>query len=181
MDISSHRQILFPTTLTSKNVQPVLDNISHLAKENNDPITLLFRNALGGEVCPGLLLYDVIRATHVPIIGIVRRNVSSIASIVLQGCDYRHMAKGSTMMIHSVVASIELPLQLKENTEELTIPVGSVLRKLGESLERAHDLIDIVHSHSSLPKETIVAMLNATTYLSAEEALRVGLIDEVVL
>lgn len=72
----------------------------------------------GGSVTAGLDIYDIIRHSKIPVIGIVFRHANSIATVILQGCKVRKALKHADMLIHNIKVSNEEWHKFEEDLEE---------------------------------------------------------------
>jgi len=126
-----------------------------------EPITLLINNQ-GGDDSHGLGIYDMIQAMDCEVNGYVWGNCQSMAVWVLQACDKRFMSKYSTMMIHHGEGSKDY---WTKHQDEVCAKI--LLDKIQEK--------NPTFSRAKLEK-----MLDVDTFLNAQQALHLGLIDEVI-
>ena len=153
-----------------------LDNLGKqmliLESVDNDPITIYMRND-GGDVGAGFAIYDLLASSpcHITIIGL--DNCSSMGSIIMQAADTRKLLPNAYMMIHE--GEVSYPPNSRLNIDNW--------RKLNEIQdEKCYEiyLSRITEANPSFTKKKLKAMLKCDTILSAEQALELGLIDEVV-
>ena len=135
------------------------------------PITVLI-HCEGGDVDAGLAIYDAIRSckstVHCEVLGIA----NSMAAWVLQAGSWRTMHRHSSLMIHDGEGSVG-------GTE----PVIESTRRFQKKQNRLCEEILLERIRQVQPGFTLRRlrkMLSTDTYLTAEEALALGLIDEIV-
>lgn len=133
--------------------------LSHIRPE--EPINLLI-NCEGGSVDHGLAIYDAIRNSpcdvHATVIGMAH----SMAAWVLQAADVRKITRSSSIMIHDGTGNKD------KWTKRQDIYCRDIL------LER------IRQKHPDFTLSRLQRALDVDTYLTASEALDLGLVDEVV-
>lgn len=136
-----------------------------------EPITITF-NSPGGSVIDGMALFDYIRflrglGHHITIIAL--GYAASMAGILLQAADNRVMAKGSWLLIHEVAFGAAGKIGEVED-----------MYRFGERLKDQAAQIFIERSGGKLDRETLDKnWTRKDWWLSAEEALELGLIDEI--
>lgn len=125
------------------------------------PINIIMNNQ-GGFVYHGLAIYDAIRnlPNHVTIS--VYGHCHSIGAWILQAADTRKMAKHASLMIHHGEGN-KTEFERKMDTKCMDILLAKIHEKKPEFTRKQLD-----------------KMLLKDTYLWAEEALELGLIDEVI-
>ena len=123
-------------------------------------------NTPGGEVFDGIAIYQALKNYVGNVTVIVDALAASIGSVIAMAGDKIVMAKNATMMIHeghSVVAGNAAEMQHKAmQLDNASANIASVYA------ERAGGLVD-----------TWRDLMRAETWFNAEEAVRVGLADEV--
>lgn len=134
-------------------------------------ITIVF-NSPGGSVIDGMALFDFIRFLRdrghkVTIIAL--GYAASMAGILLQAGDHRVMAKGSWLLIHEVAFGAGGKIGEVED-----------MFRFGERLKEQAAEIFIERSGGKLTREELDRnWTRKDWWLSASEALELGLIDEV--
>lgn len=136
-----------------------------LKSMSGDKLTVII-NSGGGDVFAGVSIYNALRELDAEVTVRVDGLAASIASIIAMAGDKIVMSPGSMMMIHkpSVFAA--------GNADELEKAL-EMLNKVEESL------IPIYTERTGLSTEKIVQMLEAETWLTAEESVQFGFADEV--
>lgn len=129
------------------------------------PITVLMHN-FGGEVYSGFAIYDAIRNCKVPIQIIVVGAAMSMGSIILQAADKRIMTPNARIMIHDGYSSISgTPKNVEAQASEV-----SNIRKI---------FYKIYSGRTGLSEKDFDKWCSVDTYINAEEALSLGMIDEI--
>lgn len=128
-------------------------------------------NSEGGCVTSGLAMHDAIKWCHNPVTIKAYGSVMSIASIILQAADHRVMSKYCRMMIH-------------RGSTELAGEYNTVVKAMKEEAELDKIMCDIYLDRisdavPSFKKSQLEKMMDTDTYLSSQQALELGLIDEV--
>jgi ATP-dependent Clp protease, protease subunit len=140
-----------------------LDVIKEIAGEGDIDVHI---NSGGGSVSQGIAIYNSLKQHPGTVNVYIDGLAASIASIIALAGDTITMAEGSLLMVH-------LPwTQISGNATDL--------RKEAEVLDQHKEtLIDIYANNSPLSRDEIEAMLSKETWLTAEEALELGLITAI--
>ena len=122
-------------------------------------------NSPGGAVFDALAIYNALRqhpaSVEVTIMGVA----ASAASIIAMAGDTVVMPENAFMMIHN-------PLNMAYGNADDLREMADVLDKIGASL------VGIYAKRTGLPEDEIKALLDAETWLNAEEAVTKGFADE---
>lgn len=143
--------------------------LKYLDKTTGDIEIVL--NSGGGCVTSGLAMHDAIKWCHNPVTVKCYGAVMSIASIILQAADTRVMSNYCRMMIH-------------RGETELVGDFNNVKRAMREQAELDKIMVDIYYERISyanpeFKRNQLEKMMDTDTYLSAQQALELGLIDEI--
>jgi len=162
------RTIYVMEPICSELAERFIITLNFLDMIGEDPIRLVLSSP-GGEETAGYAMFDAIRLAkcQVNIEGI--GEVSSIAAVVIQAGDVRSMSENAVFMIHN--GSIALGHMEQDK-------VQSVSRQIERGNAKYHKLLA---SRSALFIEEIRKMSEAETFLTAEEALEAGFIDEILI
>jgi ATP-dependent protease ClpP protease subunit len=102
-------------------------------------------------------------------IGKVVKSAHSAAGLVLQACDLRQAVAGATMLLHRCTARLPRPL------------TGADLSAMAEFVDDAdRHFAEAVAQRSRMSSDAIVGMMKRGMMLTAVQAWRLGLLDEVV-
>ena len=165
-----------------------MTNLIHLVGEVNEEMFLHFstqlakienlpdssRHALniilsseGGTSYDGLAIASRMRSSPIKIYVEVHGKCMSAATIILAAGDYRTMGCQSWIMLHDSSGKVKGPLtELCRAVEQL------------ESEEQ--QWANLLELYTGTPEEAWRKLSKKTTYLSASQALQLGLIDEII-
>ncbi len=132
----------------------------------NDTITIKIGSG-GGCVFCGFGIYDIIASSSNPTVAVVEGQAMSMASIILQACDHRIAGPNATIMAHAGSDSVEgTPDDVRK------------WAKYNDKIESR--ILDIYANRArGLTRRTWRNRLRTEFILDAEQALKVGLIDEI--
>lgn len=118
-------------------------------------------NSYGGEVSQGLGIYNLLKSFKGTVITINDGFACSAASVIFLAGKQRIMPRSSLLMIH--------------NAWTYTAGNSNELRKTADMLDKVtQPSIEIYLSNSNLSEKEIKKMLDAETWISADEALSYG-------
>ena len=129
----------------------------------------LYINSIGGYVDEGVSIYNLLKRQSVPVTAYIDGMACSIASVVAMAADKIVMPSNTTMMIHHAIGGCYG--NAKEHREFAT-----QLDKISEASTNSY----LVHAGDKLTRETLEPLLNAETFLTAQEAFDIGLCDEIL-
>ena len=130
----------------------------------SDKITLRI-NSDGGEVFDAIALYNYLKDLDVSVI--IDGICASAASIVAMAGSHIIMKSGSMMMIHN-------PVTLAFGDAEDLKASAEILDKITQSIATIYEAQTSLLSH-----DEIIDLMNQETWLNAEEAYKMGFIDEI--
>lgn len=131
-------------------------------KELGDVSTInLSINSGGGSVFDGIAIYNMLKSHKATVNVYIEGLAASIASVIAMAGDTITMRSGSMMMVH-------MPWTLSQgNAEEM--------RKTADTLEKTGDnIVNIYSERTGISSDDIRNIMNAETWLSAEEAVDQG-------
>ncbi|OHA83967.1 MAG: hypothetical protein A2408_02795 [Candidatus Yonathbacteria bacterium RIFOXYC1_FULL_52_10] len=143
----------------------------YLNAMNDDPITL-YINSPGGDVLPGLDIYDWVRLSRAPVHGIVVGHAASMASVILQGCAKRSIARHASIMIHTIRIYVELDDLMPEN-------IGNS-PSINDAKKEQEWIYKIFQERTGKEMSEIHKVFAEKTKFSAEEAKAFCLVDETI-
>lgn len=141
------------------------------APAGDRPITILMNNP-GGDVYHGIAIYDAVKACKNHITIIVHGHAMSMGSIILQAADHRVMQPNSRMMVHYGTWGHE------DHTRNF--------QKWAEESQRFMDWMESVYLEKikqkkpNFTKKQLKELCDFDTILTPEEALELGLADEIL-
>lgn len=136
-----------------------------------EPIHIIM-NCQGGDCQHGFAIYDAIRMVQSPVHITVIGHCYSMAAWILQAGTVRRMSRNSSMMIHNGESVVGGRKKDKKNWTKYH----------QEQDERANRIFldRIQKKHPGFSLTRLEKMLEVDTILWPEEALELGLIDEVI-
>lgn len=147
----------------------ILDNMAG----SNKPITIIMNN-IGGDEYHGMAIFDAIKACQNHITIKIYGHAMSMGSIIIHAADEILMSKNSKMLLHYGTASVDSHSHAKD-----TYAAVDDAKKFDKLMEDIYlDKIKVKH-----PKYTRVQLkkfMAYDKYLSADEALDLGLIDGII-
>jgi len=138
-------------------------------EDKREPIKLIL-NSCGGSVYDGMGIVDAIESSSTPVHIYVYGNAMSMSFAIATCGHYRYASKRSTFMYHEI--SWDAPQEkLKYHEQEL---------KESKRLWAVYD--DIIVANTNIPLKTLqkVCKEHKEWYMTAEEALELGVIDEIL-
>lgn len=147
----------------TKNVKNMLDIDFEVPHIN------IMLSTYGGSVYDGLSLYDVIKHSKTPVDVTCMGKIMSMGIIIMLASSNRRAYKNTTFMIHQVSSGCFGRLEdMEEDIEET---------------KRVNNLIfDIIAKNTKITKNKLneIKKLKKDWYITAEEALELGLITEII-
>lgn len=140
---------------------------SKLAEQPNAKEIKIYINSLGGSVMEGIAIYNQLKrhAAHKTVY--IDGFACSIASVIAMAGDTVIMPKNTVMMIHNAWAvAAGNSAQLRKMADDLDVINAASTQAY---LDRAGD---------KLSPEKLTEMLDAETYLTAEQCIEFGLADK---
>jgi len=123
-------------------------------------------NSEGGAITEGVAIYHAIRKHDGKVTVRVTGLAASMGSVILQAGDHRTIAQGAYVMIH--------------NPSLATAGESGDLRKGADLLDKMRDdLLDIYEARTGLARDKIAKMMDEETWLNADEAKKLGFVDEI--
>jgi ATP-dependent Clp protease protease subunit len=123
-------------------------------------------NSPGGSAFDGVAIYNVLRAAGKPITVMVDGIAASAASLIAMAGDTITMGRGSMLMLHN-------PWTIALGNANDLRAEADVLEKIGDSMA------DIYVAKSGKTIAEIKAILDAETWLSAQDAVDQGFADSI--
>ena len=145
--------------VTAKNFQKELSAIKATQID-------LHVNSPGGEVFDGIAIYNLIKQHPANVTTYIDGLAASIASVIALAGDEIYMAENALMMIH--------------NPYGMVMGMAEDMRKMAERLDIVRDSISKAYmSKTDMPEEEINALMEAETWMTADDAMELGFIDDV--
>jgi ATP-dependent Clp protease protease subunit len=162
--------------INDDNVNEVIGIIYEINEEDSknttkaaQPIQLVL-NSQGGDVYQGFGLVDCIELSKTPVHVTVLGQAMSMALPILLSGHHRSMSQRSTLMYH----------EISWETGREKLGYHKQEAKEGDRLQRMYD--EIVVSKTSVTEKKLkeVRDRNQEWYITAEEALKLGFVDEIL-
>jgi len=148
-----------------------LKGITVLREKSDQPITVIMNN-LGGDEYHGLAIYDAIATCPQHVTIIAYGHAMSMGSWILQAADERVLAPRCTVMIH-----------YGSWWSDDHVKYFRVQAKEGERLNALMERDYLARIREKLPEFTVrklKKLLEDETFMSAEEAVALGLADRIL-
>ena len=136
--------------------------------DNEKPLNIHI-SSYGGEVNEGLTIASIIKQHKGKTKAIIDSWACSIASIIACSCDELEMYPSSMLMIHNALCCAY------GNAKELR-EQADVLDKISNSLKTVY----LEKSNGKLDIDKITELMDAESWLSAQECLEYGLCDKII-
>jgi ATP-dependent Clp endopeptidase proteolytic subunit ClpP len=123
-------------------------------------------NSPGGEVFSGITIYNLLKQHPANVTTYIDGLAASIASVIAMAGDEIYMAENALMMIH--------------NPWGFAMGDSEEMRKTADLLDKIKgSLILSYNSKSGMKDDEILSLMNEETWMSAQEAMDFGFIDDV--
>jgi len=163
------RIIFLGTPIDAQVANTIVAQLLFLDAQNPNQEIRLYINSPGGEVDAGLAIYDTIQFVRAPVSTIVIGMAASMAAVILAAGEKgrRYALPHSKVMIHQPWGGA------RGTASDIAIQAQEILK--------AKKLLnEILAQHTGQPLEKVERDTDRDYYLSAQEALEYGLIDQVV-
>ncbi len=144
--------------------------------QSKEEIKLLI-DSDGGMVQAAMSIYDLVKLSAAPVTGLVVGDCKSMAIILLQACTTRLATPHSNFYIHelnwksgTIILDKDAKDMLKAKMKELKLIRNKIINILTGRPRLTPTMVDQLMSEGE----------NKGTYLLAERALKLGLIDKIV-
>lgn len=146
--------------ITPKNFKSELDLLGDIKTLN------VYINSGGGDVFAGQAIYSMLKRHDATVNVYIDGLAASIASIIAMAGDNVKMPKNAMLMVH--------------NPWSFGMGNANDFRKLADDLDKVREsMISVYEDKTGMEKEKIVELLDAETWMTAEEAVEFGFADEI--
>lgn len=153
----------FESTTSANYIKKTLDEAGNIDVIN------VYINSIGGNVDEGIAIHNILKRHPATVNVCIDAFAYSIASVIAMAGDKVKMPSNTTMMIHNAMRGCYgNSAQLRKSADDLDV--------INEASCNSY----LVKSNGKIDKETLVSMLDAETYLTAEMAVKYGFADEIV-
>ncbi len=134
-------------------------------------------NSSGGNFPGAQKIYDNIVMSPNSVIGLVVGDCFSGATVILQGCSKRYASKNARLLIHHVSYPIRFTLYHNDTMRKLS----SMIKKELDLVKTSDQImVNIFEEKLKIPLDQIIKIMDKAKMMSPEEALEIGLIDQIV-
>ena len=144
----------------------IVSELLYLDNLNNEDI-YLYINSPGGSITSGMSIYDTINFINSKVITIGLGMCASMAAFLLSSGNVRYALPNTEIMIHQPIGGAQ------GQATDIQIAAERII-KLKEKLN------NILAQNTKQDLKTITADTERDNFLSAEEALNYGLIDQII-
>ena len=147
----------------------IIAQILFLQAEGKDKESFIYINSPGGVVTAGLAIYDTMQYVNMPISTICLGQAASMGALLLAAGDRgkRYALPNSRIMIHQPLGGAQ------GQATDIEIQTQEILRV-------KKTINEILAKHTMQPLEKIEKDTDRDFYMSAQEAAKYGIIDEVL-
>jgi ATP-dependent Clp protease protease subunit len=149
----------FDEDVTPKDIKNELDKLKDVDSIN------IFVNSPGGNVFAGVAIYNELKRIGKPTVAYVDGIAASIASLIILAADQVVMPANTMLMIHN-------PWMIAAGDAKAFRDFADKLDKITDSV-----LLETYFQKTGIEKAKLKEMLDAETWLSAEEAVALGFAD----
>ena len=163
------RIIFLAGPVTDMNANVVIAQMLYLASKDSKRDIKLYINSPGGSVTAGLAIYDTMQYLKCPVSTICIGLTASMAAVILAaGTKGKRFAlPNAEILLHQVAGGMQ------GQAADIEITAKQILH-MKEKLNK------IIASHTGQALAKVVSDTDRDFYLTAEEAKKYGLIDEVI-
>jgi ATP-dependent Clp protease protease subunit len=165
----NERIIFLGTPIDDQIANLTLAQLLHLESEEPDRDIFLYINSPGGSVHAGLAIYDTIQFIKPDVQTLCVGVALSISALLLAGG-----AKGKRMALPNATVLIHQPYGAFEGQ------ASDIEIQAKETLSMKRRLEEILAHHTGQPVEKVTKDVDRNYFMSAEQALDYGVIDQVV-
>ncbi|MCX6724079.1 MAG: ATP-dependent Clp protease proteolytic subunit [Candidatus Staskawiczbacteria bacterium] len=163
------RIIFLAGPVTDMNANVVIAQMLYLASKDSKRDIKLYINSPGGSVTAGLAIYDTMQFLKCPVSTICIGLTASMAAVILAAGTKgkRFSLPNAEILLHQVAGGMQ------GQAADIEITAKQILH-MKEKLNK------IIASHTGQPLAKVEKETDRDFYLTAEEAKKYGLIDEVI-
>ena len=163
------RIIFLAGPVTDMNANVVIAQMLYLASKDSKRDIKLYINSPGGSVTAGLAIYDTMQYLKCPVSTICIGLTASMAAVILAAGTKgkRFSLPNAEILLHQVAGGMQ------GQAADIEITAKQIMH-MKEKLNK------IISSHTGQPLAKVEKDTDRDFYLTAEEAKKYGLIDEVI-
>lgn len=158
--------------VTTDSANLIIAQLLYLQSEDQDKEIQMFINSPGGMVTAGLALYDTMQYVTTPITTICIGMAMSFGAVLLAAG-----AKGRRYALPHARVMIHQPLIMGHGLSGQVTDIDIEAKELSSTKTK---LIEVVSRHTGQNPDKVRADTERNYYMSAEEAKKYGIIDEII-
>lgn len=166
MDLN--RKIYIYGEITDESLKKFSLKLSRLQDESDEDISIELVSE-GGDAYAALAYFDLIRNSQCGIRIHAYGYVASAATIILAAGDHRRMSPSSWLMVHEDSTCVDEGMS-----------VSAVERSAAHARRLEQQWCKLLEGVSKTSEEKWAVLHKAETYLTADECLKLGIIDEII-
>jgi ATP-dependent protease ClpP protease subunit len=174
--INPRRCLFFGPNFSKESADFLITKLNIFIEKSKRDIYLKI-NTDGGDFNGARKLHSNIATSPCPVIGIVTGDAFSAALIALQACHRRYATKYSRFLIHQTSLPVKITVKSDTDFETFKKRLGEIKNETKKGNEM---LLDILAERLTISRDQIKEMIKTGVELNAEEALKIGLIDEII-
>ncbi len=150
-------------------VNTIVAQLLYLEKKDPDKDIVMFINTPGGEVYSWMAIYDVMQYVKCDVSTICVGLAASMGSVILAGGTKgkRYALPHSKIMIHQPLGGAE------GQATDIVIQAEEILKV-------KNMFIDLIAKHTGQKTEQVAKDMERNKWMTAEEALKYGIIDKII-
>lgn len=150
-------------------IYEINDEDKNKETDKREPIQLIL-NSPGGNVYDGFAIIDAIEQSVTPIHMTILGQAQSMGFAIATCGTYRYASKRTTFMYHEIIWSL---FDEKMSSHEQELIEGRRLWKIYD---------EIITTNTNIPEKTLINVRKQRKewYMTAQEALELGVIDEII-
>ena len=163
------RIVFLGTPITDHVANVIIAQLLYLEREDMEKDISLYINSPGGIISAGLAIYDTMRVVRPHVSTICMGMAASMATVLLCGGQKgkRHALPNSTVHMHQPMGGAQ------GQASDIEIAAREIIRMQDK-------IRQILSTHTGQTYEKIARDTDRDFYLSADQALEYGIIDEVL-
>jgi len=165
-DFNIGRTVFLFKDFNQESSQELIDKILKLDSLNNEEINIII-NSYGGEVFSLFAILDTLKSIKSPVNTICLGEADSCGAVLLSAGAKRYIGENSRAMIHEVST---FTWGKVSEIEESMLEIKAINERL----------IDILATNSNQDKTKLSKLMLKDTFLSAKEAVKLGIADEIL-
>lgn len=167
-EVTQSRTIRIIGEINDDTASYICSEIRYLSRNSKEPLTLIL-NSPGGSISAGMAIYDTLNASGCEVTTVVEGMAASMAAF-LATCaatkGRRFCQPNAEIMVHQPLGGVQGP------ASDITIAAAHISHSKNK-------MITLFTDSTSLKEDDIKALTDRDTWLSAEDALKMGFVDHV--